>query len=76
MSEFDEALARCQEIGASRADDPDLMAAFCQYDLQILVGAVAPKLVWEGARKKGFTARDLAALAGSNPAAVGDLQFI
>jgi len=51
------------------------MAAFCQYDLQQIVGAVSPKLVWEGARRKRLSARDLAALASSNPLAVGDLQW-
>lgn len=75
MSDFDEALERCRKVGASRVGDADLLAAFCEYDLQQIVGAVSPKLVWEGAQRKGLSARDLAGLASSDPLAVGDLQW-
>jgi hypothetical protein len=51
------------------------MALFCEYDVQIVVGAVAPKLVWEGAQRRGMTARELARLAGTDPIAVGELMW-
>lgn len=75
MTEFDNALARYKAIGASKADDAALMAAFCKYDIQILVGAVSPRLVWEGAQATGLSAQELARLAGKDPMAVGDLQW-
>jgi len=51
------------------------MAAFCDGPLQTLVGAVSPKLVWEGAQKSGVTTRELAALC-RNALAVSDLQWL
>lgn len=75
MAAYDDALARYKKVGASRADDAALMAAFCKHDLQILVGAVAPKLVWDGAQKKGMSALDLMHLS-TDVTAVGDLQWL
>jgi hypothetical protein len=40
---YDDALARYRREGASRADDAALMAAFCEHDIQQLVGAVSPR---------------------------------
>jgi hypothetical protein len=48
---------------------------FCESSLQILVGAVSPKLVWEGAQAKGLTTRDLAKLAHEGWRGVDDLQW-
>lgn len=76
MSAFDTALERYGQVGASRAADDELMAAFCKYNLQRIVGAVSPKLVWEGARKKGLSTKELAHLAGTDVMAVSDLQWL
>jgi len=73
---YDDALARYGRLGASKADDAALMAAFCKYDLPILVGAVGPRLVWEGAQSKGMSTRDLAGLAHGDVMAVSDLQWL
>lgn len=76
MSDFDDALARYAKVGASHAEDIELMAAFCKSDLQTIVGAVSPKLVWNGARTKGLSTRELAALAASDVMAVSELQWL
>jgi hypothetical protein len=75
MAEYDEALARYRRDGASKADDAALMAAFCEHDLQLLVGAVSPKLVWSGAQKHGLTALQLTKMT-TGPMAVSDLQWL
>lgn len=72
---YREALAAAKKIGASRATDPHLMALFCAGPLQTLVGAVSPKLVWEGAQKRGLSTKDLAALCNTDVFAVSDLQW-
>lgn len=74
MSDFDDALARCRKAGVGRASDAEAMAGFCADTLQILVGAVSPKLVWNGAMKKRLNLKQLAALCHSDPLAVAALQ--
>jgi hypothetical protein len=76
VSAFDEALERYRNVGASRAADDELMAAFCKYNLPHIVGAVSPKLVWEGARKRGLSTKELAAMAATDVMGVSDLQWI
>ncbi|TJZ97445.1 hypothetical protein [Actinacidiphila oryziradicis] len=73
---YEDALTQAQTVGAAHADDAGLMALFCENNLQILVGAVAPQLVWEGAQRKGMTALQLARLAGKDPIAVGKLMWV
>lgn len=70
------ALKRARDKGVGRCDDAAAMAAFCEANLAILVGAVSPQLVWEGAQKKGLTFRELGRLAGTDTRAVDDLQWI
>lgn len=72
---FLEAHKRYTNIGASRADDAALMAGFCAANLQLLVGAVSPQLVWEAAQRRGMTALELAALCNNDAAAVNDLMW-
>lgn len=74
-TEFGCALVAGDAAGMAHATDPELMAHFCEYDLPYLVGAVAPRLVWEGARKAAMSTRDLARLAAENPMAVHDLMW-
>jgi hypothetical protein len=68
------AVQRLRKVGAAKADDAALMAGFCSQDLQVLVGAVSPQLVWEGAQKAGMKTRELVALCAS-PADVQALMW-
>lgn len=52
------------------------MAAYCETSLQLVVGAVSPRLVWEGAQKYGLTYRDLIEWCVDTPLKVVDLQWI
>lgn len=72
---YTHALERLRRQGAAHADDQAVMAGFCEGTLQLLVGAVSPKLVWEGATKKGLTASELLHLC-DDPLAVADLMWI
>lgn len=76
MATYEQTLKTAQSVGASRADDVQLMALFCAGPLQTLCGAVAPSLVWEGAQTKGLTSKELAALAETKPMAVADLMWV
>lgn len=73
---FEEALARGRHEGAARCDDSALMALYCQDTLPLLVGAIAPKLVWEGAQRSGVTPLQLNELAATEPLKVADLMWI
>jgi len=70
------ALKVARAKGAVHAPDDALMAGLCQDVVQILAGAVAPQLVWEGAMKKGLTAKQLLNLCHTDYVAVDDLQWI
>ncbi len=72
---YDDALADLKNLGAGRASDAAIMAGFCESALQIAVGAVSPRLVWEGAQARGMTTQQLAALCGTDPLAVADLMW-
>ena len=58
-TEFAAALLSGAEHGMANATPAELMAHFCEYDLPILVGAISPRLVWEGAQVTGVTSMDL-----------------
>lgn len=73
---YEEALKEARRVGASRADDRALMAVFCQDTLQLIVGAVSPKLVWEGAQHSGLTSQQLLRLASTDVMAVSNLQWV
>ena len=76
MSGFDEAVARGRGAGAAHASDSDAMAWFCESVVQSLLGAVSPRLVWEGAMKKQLTLAELSRLCSSDPVAACDLQWV
>ena len=75
MATYQEALREAHTVGAAHAPDMVETALFCAGPLQTLVGAVSPRLVWEGAQKRGLAAADLAVLCLRDPAAVADLQW-
>ncbi len=60
-------LAHCSDAAA--------MAAYCDGLIQFLVGAVSPRLIWEGAMRRGMTALALARLAQTDPAATEALMW-
>lgn len=71
---YDEALQEAS--GRLRTcSDAAAMAAFCDSPLQILAGAVSPRLVWEGAMRHGMSYKDLAELCHRDPVAVGELMW-
>lgn len=70
------ALKVARAKGAAHAPNDALMAGLCQDVVPILVGAVSPQLVWEGAIKKGLTAKELLNLCHTDFMAVDDLQWI
>ncbi|WP_326615265.1 hypothetical protein OG949_40950 (plasmid) [Streptomyces scopuliridis] len=72
---YDKALAKAAEVGFKNADDAGLMAGFCDGALQIAVGAVSPRLVWEGAQRRCMTAKELVRLASKDPLAVAELMW-
>ena len=70
------ALAAGRATGAGRCTDAEAMALFCEADVQLLAGAVSPRLVWEGAQKRGLSLAELGALASADPLAVADLMWV
>ncbi|MFC9431914.1 hypothetical protein [Streptomyces sp. NPDC056987] len=73
---YDQALAEAEQHGVSKCSAPALMASFCEASLQLLVGAVAPQLVWEGAQKKQLTSKELLRLCHTDPIAVSELMWL
>lgn len=73
---YEDVLTEANRVGSSRASDAGLMAQLCANVLQTLVGAVSPKLVWEGAQKQGLTSQDLMRMARDEPRAVHNLMWI
>lgn len=73
---WEQALDEAKTIGVRRCSNPALMAAFCDGSLQLAVGAVSPQLVWEGAQKKGLTAKDLLRLCNTDVMAVSALMWL
>jgi hypothetical protein len=80
-SDMPTAQTYAQALNATRATgtkltDPQHMALFCDSSIQILLGAVSPQLIWEGAQKSGLTTRELVELVHEDPDAARDLQWL
>ena len=75
-SAYREALRRGRRVGAGRCDDAAAMALFCEANIQLLLGAVGPQLIWEGAQKQGLTFLQLGKLCSTDPAQVEALQWL
>lgn len=71
---YEQALKRGEWSGASRAGEEEFLALVCKS----LAGlhAISPALVYEGAKKRKLTARQVAKLAVDDPVALGDLMFV
>ena len=76
MADYETTLARAKQVGAAHADNDESIALFCAGPLQTLCGAVSPKLVFEGAVKKGLSYREFGHLASTDPSAVADLMWV
>jgi hypothetical protein len=76
MSEYAVALKEGKKTGASRATDAQAMAMFLDASAQVLLGAVAPKLIWEGAVARGLTFKELAMLVQKDPDAARNLMWV
>jgi pyrroline-5-carboxylate reductase len=72
---YEEALKSGRKTGVSRATDEEFMAMFLDGTAELLLGAVSPKLMFQGARKKGLTTKELAVLMNDHPRAARDLMW-
>ena len=76
MANYEQTLKAAKKTGASRANDAEVMALFCEGPLQTLCGAVSPKLVWYGAQAKGLSSSELSVLAFNDPMEVAELMWV
>lgn len=76
MDTYEAALARAKRDGISHCDDVALMASFLSGSAQTLIGAVSPKLVWEGAQAKGMTTKELTQLIHLDPLQAAELMWV
>lgn len=75
MSAYENALKRGHKKGAGVAPRPEILAMFCESNLQLLVGAVSPELVWLGAMARGLSFLEFGRLCGKDVRAVDELQW-
>lgn len=75
MVSYQQCLADGKRVGAAHCSDVELMALLCDSTIQTLCGAVSPRLVFEGAVKKGLTSIGLSSMAVEDPAAVAELMW-
>ena len=73
---WEQALAEAKEKGVGRCSDQAAMAAFCNVNIQYIVGAVSGQLIWEGAMRKGLTFKELGRLANRDPLACSELMWL
>ena len=71
---YDQALKHGAKVGASRAEGDIMLALLCR--TLAAVHAINPRLVYEGARKKGLTNKEVAKLGADDPVALGELMFL
>lgn len=68
------ALARAKG-NIRNCDDAALMASHLEANAQLLLGAVSPRLIWEGAQAKHMTTMQLVTLMHDDPDAAADLMW-
>jgi hypothetical protein len=73
---YEQALTEAATKGTSQCSDAAAIAQLCDGTIQLLIGAVSPRLVWEGAQKKGLTYLEFGHLCGTDPRAVEALQWL
>jgi hypothetical protein len=75
VSAYRQAIRDGERAGVSHATDPQVMAMFLDTTAQILLGAVSPELIWNGAQARGLTALQLTRLVHHDPDAARDLMW-
>jgi hypothetical protein len=74
---YEEALAAGIKTGAAHCAEPELMAMFVDSAAQTLIGpGVSPKLLWQGAQKKGLTTLELAELISEDALKASELMWV
>lgn len=73
---YEEALAEGHKVGFGVCSDAAAMAGYCDTTIQHIIGAVSPKLVWDGAMKKKLTLLELGHLCITDPREVEALQWL
>jgi hypothetical protein len=71
---FDQALKRAEKTGVKKAGAEEFLALIC--DTLASLHAISPALVFEGAKKRKLTAKQVAKLALDDPVGLGDLMFV
>jgi len=75
-TEYAQVLTAARHAKPADITEPQLLALFCEYTMQRMAGAFSPRLVWEGARKRGMTEPELREIcARKDLAALDNLQF-
>jgi hypothetical protein len=71
---YEQALKKGEKTGASKAGAEEFLALLCKSLAS--VHAISPALVFDGAKKQGLTAKQVAKLAVDDPVGLGDLMFV
>jgi hypothetical protein len=71
---YEQALKRGEQAGARKANEEEFLALICKSLASL--HAISPALVYEGAKKRRLTAKQVAKLAEDDPVALGDLMFV
>ena len=75
MATYQETLRSANRKPVSQQTEAELMAGWCDSVLQIAYGAYSPRLVWEGAQKRGMTTLQLNQAAERDRSILDDLMF-
>ena len=70
----DDALKHGAKVGASKAEGDTMLALLCRS--LAAVHAINSRLVYEGAKKRGLTYKDVSKLGANDPVALSDLMFV
>ena len=71
---YEQALKRGERAGVSKAGDEEFLAMICKS--LAAIHAISPALVYEGAKKQGLSAKQVAKLAADDPVGLGELMFV
>ena len=70
----DDALKHGAKVGVSKAEGDTMLALLCRS--LAAVHAINSRLVYEGAKKRGLTYKDVSKLGANDSVALGDLMFV
>lgn len=75
MTYYHDCLREGREVGAAHADEPQLLAMLLDSTAQIMLGAVSPELIFNGAIAQELTADNIAHDMVNQPRAVEALMW-